>query len=434
MFTLGYPFRPWTDPRAIADGGSILRYLRQTAEEFGIDARIRYRQKVVGARWDSVTASWTVTASAGVGTTGDYTCGFLYVCGGYYSYDGGHRPIFPGEETFEGRIVHPQDWPSDLDYDGKLVVVIGSGATAVTLVPALARTASHVTMLQRSPSFVASLPAVDPVSAALGRLLPGGAAARLSRWKSIAVTTAFYQFCRRRPRAARKLLLSGVAAALPGDYPVDPHFNPAYDPWDQRMCVVPDGDLFEAMSAGRATVVTGEVETFTSTGVRLTSGEEVPADVVVSATGLRLLFCGGASLIVDGSEIGPGQTFMYKGCMLSDVPNFAVCFGYTNASWTLRADLTSRYVCRLLSYMKKMGYGRAVPRHREREVAASPLLDLTSGYVQRSIDAFPKQGSKSPWRLRQNYLLDFLDFKLGGVTTSMEFASSPSVCRPRARG
>ncbi len=418
MFTLGYPFNPWSDARSIADGPSILRYIRQTASEYGIDPHIRYGQKVISARWCSVDARWSLECEGG--TT--YGCRFLYMCSGYYSYDGGYTPTFPNADSFTGKVVHPQQWPEDIDYTDKRVVVIGSGATAVTLVPALAEKAAHVTMLQRSPSYVASLPAVDPVSAVMGRILPRPLNQRLSRWKNIVMSTGFYQFCRRRPAAARKMLASGVAGQLPSGYPVEVDFNPAYDPWDQRMCMVPDGDLFKAISSDKASIITGVIDRFTDSGIRLVDGRELPADIIVSATGLTLVACGGVSLQVDGVTVTPGETVMYRGCMLSDVPNFATCLGYTNASWTLRADLTSRYVCRVLNHMKKNGFTRATPRYREPVFEAAPLLDLTSGYVKRGSATLPKQGNAKPWRLRQNYLLDYVDFLRCDITESMEFA------------
>jgi monooxygenase len=422
MFTLGYPFRPWKDSRAIADGASILSYIRSTANQFGIEKQIRYRHRVIKAQWNSEDSGWTVEVE--VGASADrrtFTCSFLYMCSGYYSYDGGYKPDFPGQDRYEGRMVHPQEWPEDLDYDGKRVVVIGSGATAVTLIPAMSERAAEVTMLQRSPSYLLSLPAIDPIARGLGRLLPGGLAGRATRWKNVMMTLAFYQLCRRRPARAKKLLRAATARQLPEGYQLDPAFIPTYNPWDQRMCIAPDGDFFRAIKSGRASIVTDQIETFTERGLVLQSGKELEADIVVTATGLRLVPCGGAELEVDGEVIRPGQAFVYRGFMLSDVPNFAMCIGYTNASWTLRADLTSRSVCRLINHMDRFGHRQAVPRVDKEGTPPRPLLDLTAGYVQRAVDVLPKQGDRPPWRLRQNYVLDWLSARCGDLTGGLEF-------------
>ena len=422
MFTLGYQFRPWRKARAIADGPSIRSYIEETAAEFGIDRRIRYRQKVTRAAWDATQRRWTVEVNGGPSAGGSsYTAGFLYMCSGYYSYDAGYCPDFAGQERFGGQVIHPQHWPEDFDYAGKKVVVIGSGATAVTLIPSMADTAGHVTMLQRSPTYIASLPGVDPLAAVFNKYLPSRVAHQANRLKSIVLTQIFYQFCQRFPGPARKALARMTAAQLPDGYPIDPDFTPRYNPWDQRMCMVPDGDLFTAIKDGRASVVTDAIETFTETGIKLASGRELEADIIVTATGLQLQLAGGASVEVDGRAVSPGETFVYRGCMLSGVPNFALCVGYTNASWTLRADLTSQYVCRVLNYMDGQGYTVAVPRHEEGG-EVRPLLDLQSGYVQRSIDLLPKQGSRPPWRIRQNYILDYFTAKYSDVTEAMAFS------------
>jgi cation diffusion facilitator CzcD-associated flavoprotein CzcO len=422
MFTLGYPFRPWKQDRAIAPGSTILSYIRSTAAQFGIDDHILYRHRVVKASWDSAESRWTVEVEVEAGPAlRIFTCSFLYMCSGYYSYEGGYKPEFPGQHRFRGRVVHPQEWPEDLDYGGKQVVVIGSGATAVTLIPALAERAAHVTMVQRSPSYLLSLPTVDPIARGLGRFLPARVAGRAARWKNVVMSLAFYQLCRRRPERAKKLLSMAAARQLPEGYHVDPDFNPRYNPWDQRMCIVPDGDLFNTIRDGRASISTGEIETFTEGGVLLRSGEELQADIVISATGLRLVACGGIELDVDGNKVRPGETFVYRGFMLSDVPNFAVCIGYTNASWTLRADLTSRSVCRLINSMDRLGHLQAVPRLGNEGIPPRPLLDLTSGYVQRAVEVLPKQGDRPPWRLRQNYVLDFLSARFGDLTGGLEF-------------
>lgn len=434
MFTLGYPFRPWDQERAIAEGPAILRYIEETAAANGIDGKIRYSQRVHAASWSSAEAAWSVdVVREDTGETIGYTCNFLYLCSGYYRYDQGHRPEFPGERRFRGPIVHPQAWPRDLDYTGKRVVVIGSGATAVTLVPAMAATAEHVTMLQRSPTYIAALPAVDPLARLLRRALPPGLAHRAARWKSIVLTLGFYQLSRRRPETVKRLLRASARAALPDGYPIDPDFVPRYQPWDQRLCVVPDGDLFRVLREGRASIVTDQVETFTEHGLRLQSGQQLEADVVVSATGLQLQACGGIDFRVDGSPVELGERFVYRGVMLSGVPNAAMCIGYTNASWTLRADLTSQYVCRLLNHLDRIGASVATPELADSDIRARPLLDLTSGYVQRSAAHFPKQGSADPWLLRQNYVLDFLTARFSDVTECMTFSRAGDLPAPVER-
>lgn len=425
MYTLGYPFKPWTGEKAIADGADILTYIQETAAEHDIERHIRYGHKVTGASWSSDEARWTVTATVGDDATpATFTCAFLFMCSGYYSYESGYTPDLPGLDRFEGQVVHPQEWPEDLDYAGKRIVVVGSGATAVTLIPNLAETAAHVTMLQRSPTYIGSMPAVDPIAAATRRALPPGAAHTANRWRSVVFNTAFYQFCQRLPGLAKKMMTARVAAELPPDVPVSPHFDPSYDPWDQRVCLVPDGDLFRAMREGKASVVTDRIDTFTETGVRLRSGEELAADIVVTATGLRLVAAGGIAFDVDGREVVPGDTFVYKGFMLSGVPNAAMCVGYTNASWTLRADITAQSVCRLWNVMKRRGHTMAVAVIDPDDAAeAQPLLGLTSGYVQRAAAVMPKQGRRAPWLLRQNFVLDLLTFKLGDLTEAIQFSS-----------
>src|SRR5512139_293390 len=363
MFTLGYRFRPWTQPKAIADGPSIRAYIDDTARERGVDERIRFHHRVVRAEWSTEDARWTVVAEVGAtGETVRMTCSFLSVCSGYYRYDEGYTPELPGVDRFTGELVHPQHWPEDLDYEGKRVVVIGSGATAVTLVPAMAEQAGHVTMLQRSPSYVASIPARDPLADLLRRRLPTRLAYPLVRWKNVLVSMVSFQLSRRRPALMKALLRKGAQRLLPEGYDVDTHFAPAYDPWDQRLCLVPDGDLFKAIRRGRATVVTDRIETFTERGLRLESGAELEADIVVTATGLNLLPAGGMTIVVDGREVDLSRTVSYKGMMLSGVPNFALTLGYTNASWTLKADLVAQYVCRLLNHMGINGYQVVTPQ------------------------------------------------------------------------
>ncbi|KXK59374.1 FAD-containing monooxygenase EthA [Micromonospora rosaria] len=432
MYTLGYSFRPWTDPRSIADGDAILRYVRETAREYGVDAHIRFGHRVVAAEWDSATARWTVrvqrddTAEPTV-----LTCSFLHACTGYYRYDAGYTPPLPGVGAYTGRVVHPQHWPADLDHGGRRVVVVGSGATAVTLVPALARRAAHVTMLQRSPTYVVALPSRDALTDALRRWLPPRAGYRLVRARNVLAGTAVYQLSRRAPGLVRLLLRRAARRRLPAGYDVDRHFAPRYDPWDQRLCVAPDGDLFAAIAAGRASVVTDRIDTFTAHGIRLASGDQVPADVVVTATGLDLLALGGMTLRVDGVDVDPAGTVAYKGMMLSGVPNLALTIGYTNASWTLKADLVAGYVCRLLRHLDRTGQQVVTPLAPADERRA-PLIDLRSGYVRRRLAALPTQGVRAPWRLYQNYPRDVLLMRYGRLDdVGVRFSRAPGA-RPAA--
>ncbi|HWJ62305.1 MAG TPA: NAD(P)/FAD-dependent oxidoreductase [Acidimicrobiales bacterium] len=421
MFTLGYPFRPWTGEKSIADGADIWAYIDDTAREYGIDRHIRFEHRAVRASWSSDEARWTVEATAGPDAEPTrFTCRFLYLCAGYYSYERGYQPDFPGQDDFAGELVHPQAWPEDLDYAGKRVVIIGSGATAVTLVPAMAGTAEHVTMLQRSPTYIATLPGKDPLANLVRRFLPAKLAHSIVRWKNVLFTSAFYQFCRRRPKAARRVMARMVAAQLPKGYDPDPDFNPTYDPWDQRLCLVPDGDLFRCIKKGTADIATDTIERFTPTGIDLASGRHLDADIIVSATGLNLQAGGGMAVEVDGRAVSLGETFVYKGFMLSDVPNLAMCVGYTNASWTLRADISSQEVCKVINHLDRHGYRSATPTVRE-HIEKVPILDLSSGYVQRGKDVMPQQGTKSPWVLRQNFILDLLSSKLGDVTEGLVF-------------
>ncbi|MEU7905607.1 NAD(P)/FAD-dependent oxidoreductase [Actinoplanes sp. NPDC049118] len=413
MFTLSYPFRPWQGRESMAPGASIRQYIRDTADEGGITPHIRFGATVEQAGWSD--GRWSVRLAGGE----TLTCGFLYACAGYYDYAKGHQPDFPGLGDFAGRFVHPQAWPEDLDYAGSRVVVIGSGATAVTLVPAMAPTAGHVTMLQRSPSYLTVLPERDVVADALRRVLPARAAHKLARVKNILLSQGFYQLARRRPERVKAILRRFALQHLPDPAYVDEHFTPAYQPWDQRLCVAPGGDLFNAVAAGTASVVTDHIDRFVPEGIRLRSGRTLPADVVVCATGLSLLPIGGVTLTVDGTVVDPGGTVAYRGVMLSGVPNFAYCIGYTNASWTLRADLSHRYVLRLLSHLERHGYASATPR--ETPGNRRPLLDLTSGYVQRALDRFPRQGDRDPWTVRQNYLLDVLTTPRADVRRDMTF-------------
>ncbi|MBK5307041.1 MAG: NAD(P)/FAD-dependent oxidoreductase [Frankiaceae bacterium] len=411
MYTLGYSFRPWPGAKAIADGPSILDYIRDTARDEGVDKHIRYDSRVVRAEWSSPDARWTLTLQHAKGTS-QLTCGFLFMCSGYYRYDEGYTPAFPGLEQYAGHVVHPQHWPEDLDYAGKRVVVIGSGATAVTLVPAMADTAEHVTMLQRTPTYIASRPAVDKVADFLRAKLPAKIAYTILRWKNVLLTMLSYQVSVRRPALMKALVRKGLEKELPG-FDIATHFSPPYNPWDQRFCIVPDGDLFQSMRDGKASVVTGAIETFTEKGIRLTDGEELAADVVVTATGLQMLVFGGVQFVVDGEEKKISETVGYKGMMLSGIPNMAVSVGYTNASWTLKCDLICAYVGDLLAHMDRIGVDQVTPRWTAAELPDTPFLNLTSGYILRSMHEFPRQGDALPWRVHQNYILDRKLFRPG---------------------
>jgi cation diffusion facilitator CzcD-associated flavoprotein CzcO len=427
MYTLGFSFRPWTDAKAIADGPSILRYLEDTAREHGIDRRIRYGHRVTSAAWSSEEARWTLLVEQD-GEERRFTCSFLFACTGYYDYARGYAPDLEGAADFKGRIVHPQFWTDDIDYAGKRVVVIGSGATAVTLVPELAKQAAQVTMLQRSPTYIVARPSEDAIANRLRRWLPSKAAYAVTRWKNVLLQQYFYRIARKHPEKAKERIVDMVRQELGPDYDVGTHFTPRYNPWDQRLCLVPDADLFAAIRAGRADVVTDTIERFTETGIRLSSGRELEADLVVTATGLELQLMSGIPVTVDGRTIKWSEQMTYKGMMFSDVPNLAISFGYTNASWTLKADLTAGYVTRLLNAMKKRGMRQVTPRLRA-PVEALPFLDFTSGYVRRAMEQFPRQGSRKPWRLHQNYTRDVLALRFGGIDEEMEF-SNPE---PRGR-
>jgi len=422
MYTLGYRFRPWREAKAIADGPSILRYIRETAQEYGIERKIRYAHQVKAARWSSVDAEWTVEATKADGSMRRFTCNFLYMCSGYYDYAGGYMPGWPGMEKFRGQIVHPQKWPEDLDYKDKRVVVIGSGATSVTLVPAMADRAAHVYMLQRSPSYVLSLPSQDAVATWLRGKVPAGIAYSIVRWKNVLIAMFLFHRSRRKPEKIKEWILGLAKQSLGPDYDVAKHFTPCYNPWDQRLCFIPDADLFHAINRGKASVVTDEIETFTEKGLQLRSGEELEADIIVTATGLKVQLMGGMEVWVDGAPVKLSRAMSYKGMMYSDVPNLASSFGYTNASWTLKSDLTAEYVCRLLNHMDAGGYARCTPRKQDDSIAEQPAIDFSSGYIQRAKDVLPKQGSKRPWRLHQNYALDMLEFRFASVDDgTMEF-------------
>jgi cation diffusion facilitator CzcD-associated flavoprotein CzcO len=443
MYTLGYRFRPWRDNKAMADGPAILSYIRETAAEYKVDQMIRYNHRVRRASWSSSDERWTVEAETGprseAGRAGEngrgdengrdetlvqLTCNFIYLCTGYYDYDSGYTPEWRGVEQFRGAIVHPQKWPKDLDYTGKRVVVIGSDATAVTLVPAMAERAAHVTMLQRSPSYIVSRPAEDRVANVLRRVLPDRAAYMLARWKNVLAGSFFYNLARKRPRVFKWMVARGVRKELGEKYD-SKHFTPPYNPWDQRLCLVPDADLFRTIREGRVSVVTDHIDTFTEQGLLLESGERLDADVIVTATGLVLKLFSGMQLVVDGAPVDLPKTLVYKGMMFSDIPNLAFAVGYTNASWTLKCDLAAGYVCRLLNHMDQHNYSMCTPRINDTEIEEEPVIDFNSGYVLRALDSLPRQGSKTPWRLHQNYVRDLSLMRYGRVEDgTMEFKST----------
>jgi monooxygenase len=428
MFTLGYSFRPWKQAKAIADGPDILQYVRETAREHGIDRKIRFGHRVKQASWSSADARWTVEAECGASSEPvRLTCSFLFMCAGYYRYDQGYTPAFEGIERFKGRIVHPQQWGDDIEHAGRRVVVIGSGATAMTLVPALARTAAHVTMLQRSPTWVLARPARDAIANALRRVLPTRLAYSLARWKQVLLGMYFFRLCRKRPAVAGKLLLAGVRAQLGPGYDVARHFTPRYGPWQQRLCLLPDGDLFEALRAQRASIVTDEIETFTENGVTLKSGATLEADLIVTATGLQLQMLGGLQVSIDGTPVEWPKTLNYKGMMYEGVPNFASCFGYTNASWTLKCDLTCEYLCRLLNHMQRRALRQCTPRNTDAALRTEPWIDFSSGYFERARHLLPQQGTRVPWKLHQNYARDIATLRYGKIDDGVLMFSNPPV-------
>jgi monooxygenase len=410
MHTLGYSFKPWTAEKSIADGPSILSYLNETVDQYALRQKIRFNTLVTAASWSSDTATWTLTATnSATNSAVTYTCNYLYMCSGYYSYKEGFTPHFPGVDTFRGTVVHPQKWPNSLDYAGKKVVVIGSGATAMTLVPAMAASANHVVMLQRSPTYVVSRPDKDSLALTLRKFLPEKVAYSVTRWKNTTLQQFVYKRTRTKPEQVKEALLKGVREALGDNYDVDTHFTPSYNPWDQRLCLVPNGDLFESIKHGKASVVTDHIARFDETGIQLQSGDRIDADIIVTATGLNLVTLGEMSFSVDGQTVDFSQTWSYKGCAYSDVPNLASSFGYINASWTLRADLTCEYVCRLLNHMDKTGTNICTPRLRESDLGMPerPWIDnFSAGYMQRVMHQFPKQGDREPWINPQNYKRD----------------------------
>jgi monooxygenase len=430
MYTLGYRFKPWTAAKAIADGPSIRAYIRETAQENDIAANIRFGHKVVAADWDSATARWTVTARRNDGSTTSISCRFLYMCSGYYNYAQGHRPSWPGESDFAGQTIHPQFWPETLDYKGKNIVVIGSGATAVTLVPEMAKQAANVTMLQRSPTWMVSRPSSDAIANLLRAILPAQMAYDITRWKNVTFGQWFYKQTRENPSKVRESLLKRLAKLLPANYDLETHFTPGYNPWDQRLCLVPDADLFKAIGSGKAAIVTDQIDRFESGGIRLTSGDFLNADIVVTATGLKLEALGGLALTVDGQRRNIGDELAYKGMMFSGIPNLAQSFGYINASWTLRSDLIADYVCRLLKHMRANSVDIATPTPAADVAPERLAMDLASGYVQRGADALPKSGNRAPWLVTANYTYDRKELLEGPVTNEMVFATAQAAPLP----
>ena len=415
MFTLGFPFSPWENPKAIADGPSILQYIKDTAAKFGIDKKILYNHKVADASWSDAEKMWTLTITSHQNVSATtLKCKFLLMCSGYYNYDNGYTPEFPGYNNFKGQIVHPQKWTSDIDYTNKRVVVIGSGATAVTLVPEMSKKAAKVTMLQRTPTFIMTLPSVDKVAQLAQKLLPAKAAYKVVRWKNVLLGIAFFNASRSWPNAVRKLIQKGIKKEI-GEKYNQADFNPPYNPWDQRLCLVPDSDLFKSVKEGKAEIVTDQIERFTEKGILLKSGKELEADLIVTATGLKVQLLGGMTVHVNGVLGDSGQAHAYRGVMLSDVPNFAFTVGYTNASWTLKCDLSCRFVTKVLNYMDKNNYSVCVPRFDSTIFKSEPLLDFNAGYVLRSLDKIPKQGSKHPWKVHQNYIKDLMSLEWSGV-------------------
>jgi len=416
MYTLGYSFKPWTEAKAIADGSAILKYLNETIDENNLRGKIQFQSKVKRASWSTDHARWTLEIARGDSTDVDImTCSYLFMCSGYYNYDHGYLPDFDGMADYDGQIVHPQHWPQDLDYSGKNVLVIGSGATAVTLVPAMAKDAAHVTMLQRSPTYIVSRPGEDSIANWLRKWLPAGIAYKIARIKNVLLTMLMFKLARKKPKPFKARLIKMVREELGPGFDIEKDYTPSYDPWDQRICAVPDSDLFHVIKDGSASVITDHIDRFTKTGILLKSGKQLQADIIVPATGLSLQTLGGMQVIIDGEELALGKTLNYKGMTLSGVPNFAWTVGYTNASWTLKADLTADYVCRILNHMEKHQFKICIPQLDGENLSSEPLLDLKSGYITRALDDLPKQGIRPPWRNHQNYVTDLMHLKLGKV-------------------
>lgn len=426
MYTLGYNFKPWTNPKAIADGPSIRDYIRETAKENGINKNIRFGIMVQKSSWSTEEARWTVEAKrVDTGEKVTFTCNFLLMCAGYYKYEAGYTPHFEGRERFKGQVIHPQFWPENLDYTGKRVVVIGSGATAATMVPAMTDKAAHVTMLQRSPTYMVSIPEQDLLANTMRRFLPEKVVYHAIRAKNVALTVGFFNLAQSRPKPIRRLLLAHMRQQLGKGYDMK-HFTPSYNPWDERLCAVPDGDMFKVLRQGKASVVTDHIETFTEKGIKLKSGQELDADIIVTATGLDLVMMGGMALSVDGKAIDISKKMYYKGIMFQDIPNLGMVFGYTNASWTLKADISSEYICRLLKHMDAKGLRQCTPVSTDASVTVEPFVNMHAGYIQRVLDRVPRQGSKAPWRLYMNYALDLVALRYRSVEDeAMQFSNPP---------
>lgn len=432
MYTLGYAFKPWKEEKAIADGPSIRKYVNETAKEYGIDKHIRFKHRVVKSEWSSDTARWTVTAET-EGKTVTFTAKFVLMAAGYYNYEEGYRPKFKGEEDYKGKLIHPQHWPEDLDYTGKRVVVIGSGATAVTLVPAMTDKAAHVTMLQRSPTYMVSMPAEDALANGMRKVLPQGLAYHLTRLRKVVFQQIFFRLARNRPEKTKERLLGLIREQLGPDYDMETHFTPRYNPWEQRLCLVPDNDMFLAIKSGKASVVTDTIDTFTEKGIKLSSGKELEADIVVTATGLNLRMLGGAEIFVDGKKSEMKDKITYKGCMLSDVPNMAFVFGYTNASWTLRADLICEYACRIINYLSLYHLDQVTPRIGDAHLEPKPFADFSSGYFARAVDLLPKQTNVAPWKQNQSYGHDIMDMRFSPMEDGvLEWKKKPESGMPAA--
>ncbi|PWN42794.1 monooxygenase, flavin-binding family [Ceraceosorus guamensis] len=423
MYTLGFPFRPWLDAKGIASGEDILKYVKDTARETGVDKHIRYNHKVQRLDWNSETKRWTLYVNAN-GQEKTFTSRFVYSCAGYYSYDEGHNPELPGQDNFQGKLVHPQFWPKDLDYVDKKVVVVGSGATAITVVPAMAEKVKSITMLQRSPGYFLKLPRRDAVVELWKKILPSQAAHSFIRMRNAFRAYLLVWICKGFPSVARRVLRYLTAKELPPHIPLDPHFNPSYNPWDQRICLDPDGEFFASLRSGKANIATGHIDTITSNGIKLKDGSFLEADIIIAATGLKMTMAGGSQLYVDGKKKDIGQLYIYKGQMLEDVPNFGLCLGYTNASWTLGSDLASRYIARLINEMDKKGIDVVTPRCDHTTVNEKPLINLNSGYITRARKDLPKGGNKAPWYLRHSFFYDLLVVKFGSVLDSLELSAA----------
>lgn len=426
MYTMGFHFRPWTKQRSLALGSTIMEYLNETVDEFAIREKIRFGQHVKEASWSSDEALWTIiTHNDDTGEKEVYTCNFLFSCSGYYNYDEGYTPDFKGWDRFKGRIVHPQKWTEDIDYDNKRVLLIGSGATAITLVPELSKKAKHVTMIQRSPTYLLSLPTEDKMAIWLNKTIPIKWAYKITRWKHIRLGRFWYWFSRKFPELMKKMIKKGIKKELGEDFDVETHFTPTYDPWDQRLCFVADNDLYDALNEKKASIVTDHIETFTEKGILMKSGTELEGDLIVTATGLNLIFLGGVELKVNGEPVDFSEKLSYRRMMFSDIPNLAQSFGYTNASWTLGCDLTSQYVSQLLNYMDEKGYAQCCPRVKNPDMELKPWLDFQPGYIKRKLHELPKQGNEEPWIVKQNYLYDRKSIKKGEIEDGVLEFSSP---------